>query len=107
YLSLVSVGDPFLGFQWDSLLLEAGLMGILLAPRELRLDQAGEPSRLAVWLVKWLLFRLMILAGVVKLASGDPTWWAWEAMRYHYETQPLPAPTSWWMHNLPARFHVA
>jgi predicted DCC family thiol-disulfide oxidoreductase YuxK/uncharacterized membrane protein YphA (DoxX/SURF4 family) len=101
YLSLVSVGDPFLGYQWDSLLLEAGLMGVLLAPGGVLLDRAGEPSRAAVWLVRWLLFRLMLLSGVVKLTSGDPVWQAWEAMRYHYETQPLPASTSWYFHNLP------
>lgn len=107
YLSLVSVGDPFLGYQWDTLLLEAGLMGVLLAPGGVWLARAGEPSRAAVWLVRWLLFRLMLLAGLVKLASGDPTWWAWEALQYHYETQPLPAPTSWYLHNLPRWFQAA
>jgi predicted DCC family thiol-disulfide oxidoreductase YuxK len=108
YLSLVVVSDPFLGYQWDSLLLEAGLLGVLLAPGGLWLARArGEPSRAVVGLVRWLLFRLMFLAGVVKLASGDRTWWAWEAMRYHYETQPLPTWTSWYMHQLPPWFQSA
>ncbi|MFO0892871.1 MAG: lipase maturation factor family protein [Isosphaeraceae bacterium] len=108
YLSLVVVGDPFLAYQWDSLLLEAGLLGVLLAPGGFWLGRARrEPSRAAVGLVRWLLFRLMFLAGVVKLTSGDPTWWAWEALRYHYETQPLPAWTSWYMHQLPPWFQAA
>ena len=108
YLSLVSVGSPFLGFQWDSLLLEAGFLAILMAPWGLRLDRAVRgPSLGSVLLVRWLVFRLMLLAGVVKLTSGDPTWSAWEAMRYHYETQPLPTPTSWWMHQLPHWFQSA
>ena len=106
YLSLVCVGQPFLGYQWDALLLEAGLLGVLLTPWGLRLDRArGEPSGLALGLVRWLLFRLMFLSGVVKLTSGDPAWAAWEAMKYHYETQPLPAWTSWYIHQGPARFH--
>ena len=103
YLSLVVVGQPFLGYQWDALLLEAGVLGILLAPWKLWLGSARrEPSGVAVWLVKWLVFRLMFLSGVVKLTSGDPTWAAWEAMKYHYETQPLPTWTSWGMHQLPS-----
>jgi len=107
YLSLVNVGQPFLGFQWDSLLLEAGLLGILLAPWGLRMGLAARgPSPGAIFLVRWLLFRLMFLAGVVKLASGDPAWSAWEAMKYHYETQPLPTWTSWYMHQLPAWFQT-
>ena len=107
YLSLVSVGQPFLGYQWDALLLEAGFLAILLAPWGLRLDRATRgPSGVAIWLVRWLIFRVMFLAGVVKLTSGDPAWSAWEALRYHYETQPLPTWTSWWMHQLPPWFQA-
>jgi hypothetical protein len=90
YLSLMVAGQDFLGFQWDALLLEAGLLGILFAPWGVRLGAArDEPSRAVVWLIRWLVFRVMFLSGVVKLASGDPTWWAWQALEYHYETQPL------------------
>ena len=59
---------------------------------------------MAIWLFRWLVFRLMFLSGVVKLASGDPAWSAWQAMKYHYETQPLPTWTSWYMHQLPPWF---
>ena len=100
YLSLMVVGQPFLGYQWDVLLLEAGLLGILFAPWNARVGWARwEPSRLVLWLIRWLLFRVMFLSGVVKLTSGDPTWRAWEALRYHYETQPLPTWTSWYLHQ--------
>ena len=100
YLSFVSVGRPFLGYQWDALMLEAGLLAVLMAPWGLRLDRARRgPSWVAIGLVRWLLFRLMFLAGVVKLTGGDPTWAGWEALRYHYETQPIPTWTSWYMHQ--------
>ena len=106
YLSLTVAGQEFLGYQWDSLLLEAGLLAILLAPWSRWLKSArDEPWPFAVWLVRWLVFRLMFLSGVVKLASGDPTWWAWRALEHHYQTQPLPAWTSWYSHQLPAAFH--
>src|SRR5207247_1030647 len=54
----------------------------------------------------WQGFRLMFLSGVVKLTSGDPAWRAWRALEYHYETQPLPTWTSWYMHQLPPWFQT-
>ena len=45
YLSLVVVGQPFLGYQWDVLLLEAGLLGILFAPWEPGLGRARGSRR--------------------------------------------------------------
>jgi hypothetical protein len=108
YLSLAVAGQEFLHFQWDSLLLEAGLLGLVIAPWSLRIESSRrDPSRLEVGLFRWLVFRLMFLSGVVKLTGGDPTWRAWEAMKYHYETQPLPTWTSWYVHQLPAWIHQA
>ncbi len=106
YLSLVVAGQVFLGYQWDSLLLETGLLAVLIAPWGVRLKRAvDQPWWPAIWLVRWLAFRLMFLSGVVKLASHDPTWRDWTALEYHYQTQPLPAWTSWFVHQMPAWFH--
>ncbi len=106
YLSLVSVGQDFLGFQWDSLLLEAGFLAVFLAPWRLVSRPATDPppSRAALWLLRWLLFRLMFSSAVVKLASGDPAWRHLTALEHHYETQPLPPWTAWYAHQLPAAF---
>jgi hypothetical protein len=107
YLSLVVVGQPFLGYQWDALLLESGLLGILFAPWTPWLGWARrEPLPEGVWLIRWLVFRLMFESGVVKLTSGDPTWRNWTALTYHYETQPLPVWASWYMHQLPGRLQA-
>jgi hypothetical protein len=105
YLSLVVVGQDFLGFQWDGLLLETGLLAIFLAPPGLRPRAASEaPVALpALWLLRWLLFRLMFTSGAVKLRSGDPLWRGLGALRVHYETQPLPTAVGWLAHQLPAK----
>jgi lipase maturation factor 1 len=106
YLSIVVAGQVFLGYQWDSLLLEAGLLAVLMAPWRARLLRATDgPWWFPVWLVRWLVFRLMFQSGVVKLTSQDPTWWHLSALDFHYETQPLPAWTSWYVHQMPAWFH--
>ncbi len=106
YLSLTVAGQDFLNFQWDALLLEAGLLSIFFAPTQLlpRLSRQHEPSRIILWLIRWLLFRLMFLSGLVKLLSGDSSWRDGTAMNYHYLTQPLPTWTSYWAYQLPAWF---
>ncbi len=104
YLSLSSIGGVFLSYQWDALLLETGFLAIFLAALQLvpRPRRAGEPSRLMVWLLRWLLFRLMFESGCVKLLSGDPLWRKLTALTVHYQTQPLPTWVGWYAHQLPA-----
>jgi len=107
YLSLTVAGQLFLEFQWDSLLLETGLLAVLYAPlvwRE-RLADNVEPPLIVRWAIWFLAFKLTFLSGITKILSGDPTWANWTALSYHYETQPIPAWTSWYMYQLPAWVH--
>ena len=107
YLSITTIGGVFLHFQWDNLLLETGLLAVFLAPFRLFLgsSKTAPPSRIALWLLRWLLFRLMFLSGMVKLASHDAVWWDLTALTVHYETQPLPTLAAWYAHHLPLWFH--
>ena len=105
YLSLVTVGQDFLSFQWDNLLLEAGFLAIFLAPWHLWPHRSPQAPRVPRWLLWFLLFRLMFSSGVVKLSSGDPTWRNLTALEYHYYTQPLPTPIAWYVHLAPTWFH--
>ena len=108
YLSLSIAGQQFLGFQWDVLLTEAGLLAVFLAPPALRLLRRRLASpRLARFLLVWLLFRLMLSSGAVKLVSHDPAWRSLTALRVHYETQPLPPWTAWFVHQLSPAFQTA
>lgn len=107
YLSLSVVSREFLSFQWDNLLLEIGFLAIFFAPIQLRPRGSAPPSKLVLWLLRWLLFRLMVGSGLVKLLSGDPTWRNLTALRVHYETQPLPTWIGWYAHQLPGRLQQA
>ncbi len=111
YLSVLHTGGAFLSFQWDILLVEAGFVAVVAASWRKPWLRSGwkkvpqPPSRVAVFLLWFLLFRLMFFSGWVKLAWPDMAWWGeFDAMAYHYETQPLPTWTAWWMHQLPAGF---
>ena len=106
YLSIVNIGQDFLAFQWDILLLEVGFLAIFLAPFHLLppISRQRAPAMGVIWLFRWLLFRLMFSSGVVKLLSGDPNWRNLTALSYHYWTQPLPTPLAWVMAQLPLWF---
>ncbi|KAM8751084.1 lipase maturation factor 2a [Acanthopagrus schlegelii] len=103
YLSMYQVGQVFLYFQWDNLLLETGFLCILVAPLTLIRGSRGvrEHDRVTFWLIRWLLFRLMFASGVVKLTSRCPTWWGLTALTYHYETQCIPTPLAWFAQQFP------
>jgi predicted DCC family thiol-disulfide oxidoreductase YuxK len=104
YLSLATVCEVFLGYQWDILLLEVGFLAIWFAPARLLPSggyETSPPSPTVLWLLRWLLFRLMFQSGCVKLLSGDVTWRNLTALNYHYETQPLPTVFGWYAHQLP------
>ncbi|XP_021367200.1 lipase maturation factor 2-like [Mizuhopecten yessoensis] len=110
YLSLYQVGQTFLWFQWDILLLETGFLAILVAPFNLQLPKKWRMSpyhqhdSITLWLVRWLLFRLMFASGVVKLTSKCPTWWGLTALSVHFESQCIPTLLAWWWHHLPLWF---
>jgi hypothetical protein len=107
YLSYVNVGQEFLSFQWDNLLLEAAFFSVFVAPGRLDGRRAPPPHPIGVFLMQWLLFRLMAESGAAKIATGDPTWRDLTAMATYYETAPLPTWIGWWMHQLPLGFHRA
>ncbi len=111
YLSFAAAVPVFLNFQWDALLLEAGLLAVFYVPwRRYLAFGSSAPSRLGRLLVWWLLFRLMFESGVVKLfgydATGRNAWLDGTALDYHYFTQPIPVWTSWWFDALPGWFHM-
>ena len=98
YLSIVNVGHVWYGFGWETLLLEAGFLAVFFGN-----ERTGPPT-LMFWLVRWLLFRVEFGAGLIKL-RGDQCWRNLTCLRYHYETQPMPGPLSWFFHHLPDRVH--
>jgi len=98
YLSFVNVGQIFYGFGWETLLLEAGFLAIFLG------GAATAPSMWIIWMYRWLLFRVMFGAGLIKL-RGDSCWRDLTCLNYYFETQPIPNPLSWYFHWLPEWVH--
>ena len=97
-LSFVNVGQTFYGFGWETMLLEAGFLAVFLG------SARTPPSPVVILLYRWMLFRTMFGAGLIKL-RGDPCWRDLTCLVWHYETQPMPNPLSWYFHWLPRGVH--
>ncbi len=100
YISFVNVGQEFYGFGWESILLEGAFFAAFLGSDR----SAVQP--VALWLIRWLEFRVMFGAGLIKM-RGDPCWRDLTCLDYHYQTQPMPNPLSWYFHWAPVWTHRA
>jgi len=124
--SIVTVagGSSFYQYGWESQLLETGFLAIFLCDlphfvistttgdkRTWRLQglwcdstvtfsSSSPPSLFTLWLFRWLCFRISIGAGLIKL-RGSSCWQDKTCLYYHFETQPIPSPFSFFFHFLP------
>lgn len=107
YLSFVQIGQIWYGFGWEIQLLETGFLAVFLCPL---LDPRPFPRRPppapVIGLLRWLVFRIMLGAGLIKI-RGDECWRDLSCLCYHYETQPIPNPLSRVLHAMPKWFHQA
>ena len=108
FLSFVSTWYVLSGAQLDNLMLETALLCIPFAPKGFRpgLGANSAPSTLALFMMRWFLFRVMFEAGAVKLVAGDPHWRNFSAMDIMYETSPFPTILGYLDHQLPRLYHV-
>ncbi len=98
YLSIFSVGQDFMSFGWETLLLELTYYAFLFSLTTL-------PNALVFASMTLFIFRFHFLAGWIKLKHGDATWKGCTALCYHFETQPIPNVQAWYAHKLPAWLH--
>jgi Lipase maturation factor len=106
-ISVIDIGQDFYAFGWEIQLVETGFLCVFLCPL---LDGRPFPRRpaprLVVWLLRWLIMRVMLGAGLIKL-RGDTCWTDLSCLDFHFETQPIPGPLSPAFHFLPHGAHAA
>ena len=128
-VTVASVSGSFYQYGWESQLLETGFLAIFLCDlphfyiketvthlKDKVLSRSSwtirgiwrdghysEPSRIILSLMQWLIFRISIGAGLIKI-RGSSCWTEKTCLWYHFETQPLPSPLSFIFHFLPKRY---
>jgi hypothetical protein len=108
FLSFASTWRAFSPAQLDNLMLEVALLCLPFTPPGKRpgLGASAAPRPIVIFMLRWLLFRVMFEDGVVKLASGDPHWRDFTAMEVMYETSPFPTILGFIDHQLPHWYHL-
>ncbi len=105
YMSYVHIGQDWYGYGWEIQLLETGFLAAFLCPLfDPRPFPRRPPPVPVIWLFRWLAFRIMLGAGLIKI-RGDECWRDLTCLYYHYETQPIPNPLSRYLHFMPKWFH--
>lgn len=108
-ISYVNSGQLFYSFGWEMQILELTFLTAFMVPFfDPRIKLTSEkkppaPPRIVIWAMRWMLFRLMLGAGLIKI-RGDDCWTDLTCLIYHYETQPNPNPLSYFFHALPEWF---
>lgn len=101
YMSFIHVGQEWYGYGWEIQLTETGFLAIFLCPLvDLRPFPRYAPPLPVIGLFRWLTFRIMLGAGLIKI-RGDEIWRNGTALYYHFETQPIPGPLSRFFHFQP------
>mmetsp|Transcript_3454 Transcript_3454/g.7437 ORF Transcript_3454/g.7437 Transcript_3454/m.7437 type:complete len:408 (-) Transcript_3454:3235-4458(-) len=103
YQAVTNVGQVWYSFGWEAQLLETGFLAIFLVPFLYAKDY--KTPILIVWLYRWLVLRIYLGAGLIKI-RGDQCWRDLTCMMFHYETTCVPNPISWFMHQLPEEWHM-
>ncbi len=106
YGSYERVGQAWFGFGWEIQLLETTVLCAALAhPWDPRPLAARSPPTAAIVLLRWLVFRIFLGAGLIKL-RGDACWRELTCLDTHFETQPIPNTLSAWFHHQPHVVHA-
>ena len=108
FLSFVAAWSIFSPAQLDDLMLETALICIPFAPAGFRpgLGSGCPPRPIAVFAMRWLLFRIMFESGLIKIIAGDPHWRDFTAMDVMYEMAPFPTILGYLDHQMPHAYHL-
>ena len=71
YMSFIHIGQDWYGYGWEIQLLETGFLATFLCPLlDPRPFPKRPPSTIVIWLFRWLIFRIMLGAGLIKIDDG-------------------------------------
>lgn len=109
FLSYVSTWRIFTASIDDQLMLEFALLAIPFAPAGFRpgLGADSPPAPIAVFALRFLLFRVMFEAGIIKFIPTDSPWRDFTAMNVLFQSSPAPTVLGYLNSCLPHAFLVA
>ena len=97
------LGQIFMRFSWDELLLEIGFISIFFAPLNLNgnkvINHITHINNISFYMLKFILFKFMISTGINIISSKCDYWNSFNGLNYFFEGQPLLSSYSYIFHN--------
>jgi len=108
FLSFVATWEVFSPTLNDRLMLETALLCLPFAPAGLRpgLGAASPPRPITIFMMRWLIIRIMLTAGLAKVLGNDPSWLGFTFMERMYATSPAPTVLGYYVFHLPHAWHI-
>lgn len=107
YLNFYLIGQEFMGFEADRLILEAGFLAVFYSPwlkkdkvKNEKYQQQRElaTERLVYFLLRFVLFRYIISNSYVKFASNNFLYQNLNYFGYYLQNQAFPSPVSFYLY---------
>ena len=97
------LGQDFMRFSWDELLLEAGFISIFFSPFNLNgkkyINHITHINNISFYLLKFILFKFMISTGINIITSKCNYWNSFNGLNFFFEGQPLLSSFSHFFHS--------
>ena len=97
------VGQTFMNFSWDELLLEIGFISIFFAPVNINgnkcINHITHINNIAFYLLKFILLKFMISSGINILSSKCNYWNSFNGLNFFFEGQLLLSSYSSFFHS--------
>lgn len=105
YYSICQVGQGFMSFHSDLLLLEVGFITILVAPLlpSSRMSNSDH-DHVAFFLIRWLTFRYFVTNVFNVYLDNDKAWYDMTAIPIVAQGVQFPSLFSWHIYNLPTEW---
>ena len=103
YYNFYFLGQIFMRFSWDELLLEIGFISIFFSPLNLNgnkmINHISHINNIAFYLLKFVLLKFMISSGLNIFTSKCDYWKSFNGLDFFFEGQPLLSPLSYSFHS--------
>ena len=97
------IGQEFMRFSWDELLLEVGFITIFFSPLNLNgnkvINEITHINNICFYILKFILLKFMISTGINILSSKCIYWNSFNGLNYFFEGQPLLSSFSYFFYS--------
>ena len=108
YYNFFVIGQQFIKYEWDMLLLETGFITIFFAPNLYKnINLITFNNNISFYLLRFILFKILYCTGINLITSECPYWLSFNGLNFFFQNQHLLSGFSYVGYLLDERFKKA